>query len=261
MRPAETGVKSALILLSAALCFRGGAVAQEKLAPPTVDFAAISARGHALFDYDRAAARGTDALFALKPDSKGLAHYVCTRTDTGWVVLVPRWNEAHDQLLVMYEAREKEGKFVARKLDKPVPGDSDLLAKERALETATGDFPAPNRRYNIAVLPASGGQLYVYLYPGQTQENVWPLGGDIRYTISADGKTIVEKRKLHSMLRDYRIKSNQTAGYHLHDVNEVPEDTDVLFVLNRKPPMPEIIGTSRQLFTIDKDGSIEIGNK
>jgi hypothetical protein len=254
-------VKPAWILLSAALCLQGSAIAQEKPAQPHVDLAAVTARGHALFDYDQAAARGTDALFALKPDPRGLAHYVCTRTPSGWVVSVPRWNEAHDQLLVIYEAREREGKFVARKLDKPVPADSDLVARERALELATADFPAPSRRFNMAVLPASGGNLYVYLYPGQTRENVWPLGGDIRYTISPDGKTIVEKRKLHNTVRDHQIKENQKAGYHLHDVSDVPEDTDVFFVLNRQPAMPEIIGTSRQLYTIDKDGNIETGNK
>jgi hypothetical protein len=258
---AESCVKPAWILLSAALCFQGSAFAQEKPALPKVDLAAITARGHALFEYDQAAALGTDAIFALKPDPKGLAHYVCTRTPSGWVISVFRWNESHDQLLVVYEAQEKGGKFVARKLDKPVPADSGLLAKERALETATADFPRPNRRYNMAVLPASDGNLYVYLYPGQTREDVWPLGGDIRYTISSDGKTIVEKRRLHNALRDNVIRSNQKAGYHLHDVTDVPEDTDVFFVLNRKPPMPEIIGTSKQLYAIDKEGNIEIGNK
>ena len=254
-------MKPAWILLSAALSFASGMVAQEKPALPTMDFAAISARGHALFEYDQAAARGTDAIFALKPDPKGLARYVCAQTPSGWVISVPRWNEAHDQLMVVYEAREKNGKFVARKLDKPVPADGELVAKERALETATADFPSPNRRYNMAVLPASEGNLYVYLYPGQTRENVWPLGGDVRYTISSDGKTIVEKRKLHNMVRDNVIRDNQKAGYHLHDVTDVPEDTDVFFVLNRKPAMSEIIGTSRQLYSIDKEGNIEIGSK
>jgi hypothetical protein len=254
-------VKPSWIFLSAALCFQGGAFAQEKPAPPKVDFAGITARGHALFAYDQAAARGTDAIFALKPDPKGLAHYVCTLTPAGWVVSVPRWNEARDELLVVYEAREKSGKFVARKLDKPVPADSDLVAKERALELATADFPAPKRRYNMAVLPGPDGNLYVYLYPGQTREDVWPLGGDIRYTISSDGKTIVEKRKLHNSLRDYQVRNNQTAGYHLHDVTDVPEDTDVFFVLNRKPAMTEIVGTSKQLYSVDKEGKIELGSK
>ena len=257
----ETRVKSAWILVPAALCLTGAALPQEKPASPQPDLAAISARGQALFAYDQAAARGTDALFALKPDPKGLAHYICEKTPSGWTILVPRWNQSHDQLEVVYEARETKGKFVPRKLDQPAPADSHLVAMERALELATADFPAPQRRYNMAVLPAPDAKIYVYLYPGQTRENVWPLGGDVRYTISPDGKTILEKRKLHNSLRDYSIRDNQTAGYHLHDVTDVPEDTDVFFVLNRKPSMPEIIGTSKTLFTIQKDGRIELGSK
>ena len=254
-------MKTAWIFLSAALWLSGAASTQEKPAPPNPDLASTTARGRELYQYDRAAARGTDALLALKPDPKGLAHYVCTRTDSGWVISVPRWNEAHDQLVVVYEVREKNGKFIARKPDKPVPADSSLVAKERALELAVADFPSPRRRYNMAVLPAPDGNLYVYLYPGQTRENVWPLGGDIRYTISPDGKTIMEKRRLHNALRDNVIRTNQKAGYHLHDVSDVPEDTDVFFVLNRKPAMPEIVGTSKQLYSIDKEGNIEIGTK
>jgi hypothetical protein len=254
-------VKSPWILIPAAFSVIGAVMAQEKPPSPPTDLAAISTRGQALFEYDQAAARGTDALFALKPDPKGLAHYVCQKTSSGWVILLPRWNPARDQLEIVYEARETNGKFVARKLDKPLRADGDLVAIERALELATADFPAPQRRYNLAVLPARDANIYVYLYPGQTRENVWPLGGDVRYTISRDGKAIIEKRKLHNSLRDYTIRGNQTAGYHLHDVTDVPEDTDVFFVLNRKPAMPEIVGTSKKLFTIEKDGRIELGNK
>jgi hypothetical protein len=175
------------------------------------------------------------------------------------VVVFPQWNEAHDQLLAVYEAREKNGKFAALKLAKPVPADADLVSKERALELAIADFPAPNRPYNTAIVSAPGGQFYVYLYPGQTKENTWPIGGDVRYTISADGKTIVEKRKLHNTLQDMETRARQVGGYHTHAISDVPEDTDVFYVLNRKPAMPEFVGTAKQMFVIDKEGNIEIG--
>jgi hypothetical protein len=126
---------------------------------------------------------------------------------------------------------------------------------------AIADFPAPNRPYNTAILPTDDGRLFVYLYPGQTKENVFPLGGDVRYTVSADGRTILEKRKLHNALVDNEIRSSQRAGYHTHDVTDLPEDTDVLYVLDRKPSMPEFVGTSKQLFAIDKEGNIEAGKK
>ena len=253
-------MRRAWIVLLALMC-AGSAVAQEKPSEPKVDFTAITARGRALYAYDQAAWHGTDAIFALKPDTKGLARYICMNAPTGWVVVFPRWNEAHDQLLALYEAREKGGKFIARKLDRPVPLDADMVARERALELAIADIPPPKRPYNTAILPAPDGNLYVYLYPGQTRDKVWPLGGDIRYTISADGKTIVEKRSLHNTILEMEVKANQKAGYHTHAITNVPEDTDVLYVLNRKPAMPEFIGTAKQLFIIDQEGNIETGNQ
>lgn len=224
-----------------------------------MDYAAITARGRALYAYDQAAWRGTDAIFALKPDMKGLTRYICAKTPNGWMVVFPKWNEAHDQLFTVYEAREAGGKFVARKIERPVSLDADLVAGERALELAIADFPAPGRPYNTAILSAPGGNLFVYLYPGQTKDNVWPIGGDVRYTISSDGKTIMEKRRLHNTILDMEVKTNQKAGFHTHAITNVPEDTDVFYVLNRKPAMPELIGTAKQLFVIDQEGNIETG--
>ena len=251
-------MRRAWIVLLAGVC-AGSAIAQETPAATTVDFAAISARGRALYAYDQAAWYGTDAIFALKPDTKGLTRYLCMKTPTGWEVVFPKWNETHDQLVAVYEARETGGRFVARKLERPVPLDPDLAARERALELAIADFPAPTRPYNTAILPTADGNLYVYLYPGQTSDKVWPLGGDIRYTVSADGRTILEKRRLHNTILEMEVKANQKAGYHTHAITSVPEDTDVLYVLNRKPAMPEFIGTAKQLFIIDKEGNIETG--
>ncbi len=249
------------IFLLLDLCLITVALSQDKPADPGSDLAAISQRGRALYAYDQAAWHGTDAIFALKPDTKGLAHYLCIKTPSGWLVAFPKWNDAHDGLFIVYEAREKAGKFAARKLDKPFEADSDLVARERAIELAIADFPKPGRPYNTAVLPAPGGNFYVYLYPGQTRENVWPIGGDMRYTISSDGKNVIEKLKLHNAILDMETKENQVGGYHVDVLTAVPVDTDVFFVLNRKPSIPEYVGTPKQMFVIDKEGNIESGKQ
>ena len=241
------------------VCLQALAVGQKANSDARVDLAVIAARGRALYTYDQAAWHGTDAIFALKPDTRGLAHYICSRATAGWVVAFPRWNDTHDQLVVTYEARETAGKFVAHRFDKPSPAGKDLVAKERALELATQNFGKPARPYNSAILPAPGGNFYVYLYPGQTKANFWPIGGDVRYTISADGQRIVEKRQLHKGILELEVKPNQHAGFHSHELSNVPEDTDVLYVLNRKPAMPEFISTSKQLFIVDKNGNIATG--
>jgi hypothetical protein len=223
------------------------------------DLAGVTERGRALFAYDEAASRGTDAFFSLKPDTRGLAHYICIKTSAGWTVSFPKWNATHDRLMVVYEAKETGGKFVALKFDKPSAAKEDLLGKERALELATADFGKPVRPYNSAILPAPGGNLYVYLYPGQIKADVFPIGGDVRYTVSADGQHIIEKHQLHKTLMDLEVKPNQHAGFHMDDLSDVPQETDVLYVLNRRPSIPEFITTKKQLFTITKDGSIEMG--
>jgi hypothetical protein len=225
----------------------------------------VTERGRALYAYDQAAWHGTDAFLALHPDTTGLGHYVCRMTASGWVVSFGRWNETHDRFLVAYEAKEsgKPGEYEARKFDPPMDATNDLAAMERALELALHDFTALNRPYNSAILPASAGNFYVYIYPGQTKDTVWPIGGDVRYVISADGKQIIEKRQLHKTILDieYKPGDHPIAGVHSHILSDVPEDTDVLYVLNRRPLIPEYIGTAKRLFVVNIDGTIFVQKK
>ncbi len=227
--------------------------------------AGVTERGRALYAYDQAAWHGTDAFLALHPDRAGLAHYICRKPASGWVVSFGKWNEAHDRFFVVYEATDAghPGSFVARRYDPPAEVTDDLPAFERALELAAGDFPRQNRPYNTAILPAPGGNLFVYLYPGQTKDAIWPLGGDVRYTISPDGRQIVEKRQLHKTILDREFKpgSGVVGGAHSHFLSDVPEDTDVLFVLTRTPSMPEYIGTQKGVFAVHPDGTISITKK
>jgi hypothetical protein len=131
----------------------------------------------------------------------------------------------------------------------------------RAVNTATADFQktAEKRPYNAAVLPADSGQFYVYLVPAQTTNGIYPLGGDARYLVSPDGTKIVEKRQLHSTILEVRSTqpgAKTEGGFHTHILTDVPEDTDVFFVLTRNPPLPEFIGTKRGNYLINRDGLI-----
>ena len=221
--------------------------------------AGVTERGRALYEYDQAAWHGTDAFFALHPDTQGLTHYICVKTPAGWEVVFPKWNVTHDRLLAVYRAMESGGpdSYKAKKYDPPEEGPDDLVAKERALELAIGDFPAQSRPYNTAILPAEDENLYVYLYPGQVKADVWPLGGDVRYTISADGKRIVEKRQLHKSILDREFDRGAVSGFHTHVLSDVPEDTAVFFVLNRRPLISEYVGTlGGWIFVINTDGTI-----
>jgi len=252
-----------ILLTTTSVSAIGQAIGQTASQKATL--AAITARGRALYAYDQAAWKGTDAVFSLKPkpSTEGMTHYVCIKTPKGWRVIFPKWNDAHDKFVIAYEAVEKsDGTYAARALKPPIAADKAVQTEGLALELAVRDFQKPQRPYNTAILPAPGGNFYVYLYPGQIKANAWPIGGDTRYTISADGQRILEKRQLHKAILDAEPKagSNEVAGYHFHILSDVPEDTDVLYVLNRKPSMPEYIvagqDKNKLTYLVNIDGSI-----
>jgi hypothetical protein len=222
----------------------------------------VTERGRALYAYDQAAWHGTDAFLELNPDTNGLTKYICSKTASGWVVSFGGWNSARDKLLITYDALEtgQPGHFVAHRIDPPREATDEQTAMERALELASADFQRPQRPYNSAILPAPNGNFYIYYYPAQTKKTVWPIGGDVRYTISPDGKQIIEKRQLHKTILDmeYKPDSNAVAGMHSHILSDVPEDTDVLYVLTRKPSIPEYVGTQKRIFVINTDGTITV---
>jgi hypothetical protein len=121
------------------------------------------------------------------------------------------------------------------------------------------DFKGTARPYNVAVLPADSNQIYVYVVPAQTKEGIFPLGGDARYLVSADGLKIIEKRQLHISIIEFSTPldlQEVEAGYHTAVLDDIPEDTDVFHVLSRHPSVPELVATKHYVFRIEPDGTI-----
>lgn len=110
-------------------------------------------------------------------------------------------------------------------------------------------------------IPAADGQLYVYLEPGQTDADgdYFPLGADVRFLMSADGKSVLETRQMHKSLvpkAEVPPGTKVEAGYHAHVLSEVPEDSDVFVVLSRRPAIPEYVGSRTAIYVVNTDGSI-----
>jgi hypothetical protein len=104
----------------------------------------------------------------------------------------------------------------------------------------------------------------VYLYPAQIENGVYPLGADVRYRITQDGRKVVEKRQLHkSIIESAPVHPGEevAGGYHVHVLSELPEDTDVFFVLVRKPRVPEVIIAGHFTYTIDVHGVITLADR
>jgi hypothetical protein len=226
----------------------------------------VTARGRALFEYDQVAWHATDAVQAAHPPAQTVGRYIARKSDLGWQVAFGHLNDTHDKFLVAYEATQgaTPQEFTVKKLDPPQEDTSFYLAAAKAIDAALHDFQGQKRPYNVAVLPAPPNQLYVYVVPAQTENGVYPLGGDARYLVSADGNAIVEKRQLHKSVIENRGAlpkgATPAGGYHTHVLSDVPEDTDVFYVLTRKPSMPEMIGTTnKKLYEISPDGTIREG--
>ena len=242
-----------LVLVPASL-----ATAQRENPGSKSELAEITERGRRLAAYDVAAWHATDEVRALKPVEGSVARYIAKQTNDKWVVVFGRLNEKRDRFLIAYEATQAASpvEFKVKKHEPPQEDEGFYLAAAKAIDTALADFSGAQRPYNVAVLPASSGQMHVYVVPAQTQNGIYPLGGDVRYLISPDGSKIVERRQLHKTILEIKTTENTEGGFHTAILDDIPEDTDVFHVLTRKPSMREWIGTQKYIYIVEPDGSI-----
>ncbi len=256
------GVLTFLTLLAAR-------ASEQLIAPSSAELQALTERGRTLAEYDQAAWHAMDAVQTANPRTVEGQHYIAKKENERWTVLFGALNADKSKFLISYEAEQlaKTKEFKVTK-DEPAKEETTFyLFAARALEMALADFERANRPYNSAVLPMAGreakdqpGLLYVYLYPAQTKAGTYPLGGDVRYLISADGLKILNKRQMHKTVLDVaQVKGKKmVAGYHTHVLSDIPEDTDVLHVLQQDPPAPEVITTQHFVYEVASDGTIRI---
>jgi len=253
-------LKSLTVLFAVGFCALS--VAPQTVAPSLTDqLSAVTARGRLLAEYDIASWHSTDAVQASHPVESDVEGYVAQKTDKGWVVDYGKLSENRDRFLIAYEATQAGAadKFDVNKISPPREDTGFCWKAALARETARKDFHGENRPYNFSVLPADSGQFYVYIFPAQTVDKVYPFGGDVRYLVSPDGLNITEKVQLHKTILelDYRNPKIKVAGgYHTDIFSDIPVDTDVFFVLIRKPLMPEFVGARGHSFQIKIDGTI-----
>lgn len=239
--------------------FASFALAQRNSPGSNAELAEITERGRALAAYDVAAWHATDAVQAMSPAEGSVARYVAKKTDNGWTVMFGRFNEKRDKFLIVYEATQGASpvEFNVKKYDPPKEDTGFYFFGAKAIETAIADFKGENRPYNAVILPALSDQMYVYIVPAQTKNGIYPLGGDVRYLISKDGSKIIGKRQLHKTILEFQVTENTEAGFHTAVLDDIPEDTDVFYVLSRKPSVPEWIATQKYVYIIKPDGTIQ----
>jgi hypothetical protein len=223
--------------------------------PPTAEqLAAITGRGKLLAEYDQAAWHASDVLQKLNPPAENVGRYIAHKTEKGWVVAFGRLDTKQDRFLVAYEATQgkKPEDFDVKSVEPPSADAGFNRSAAKAVDTVLKEFvenfKGEQRPYNVAILPAEKSELWVYLVPAPTKAGVWPLGGDVRYRVSKDGSRIIDKRQLHNSVIEIpapeKGPDNQlAAGMHTHVLDDIPEDTDVFHVLQRKPAVPETLSS------------------
>lgn len=236
--------------------------AQEFQTPTTEELAAVTERGRMLYEYDQAAWHSTDAVQTANPKTVEGQRYIARKVNGNWTVVFGKLHDEGRRFAITYEASEQATlrDFAVRKEPEEREDQGFFLYAARAIEVAMKDFGKANRPYNVAVLPAQAEQLYVYLYPAQTAARVYPLGGDVRYLVAADGTKLLEKRQMHKTIIEVALRPGKktASGFHTHVLSDLVEDTDVFHVLTQEPPVPERIATPHFLYRVKADGTIEL---
>ncbi len=251
----------AILALAVIACPRPAAAQAQKPLPAESTLAGIEARGMALYGYDQAAWHGTDAVLALHPAEGLVTTYIARHEGAQWTVYFGRPNGDTTAFLVAFEARapDTSRQFTAVSIKPPRPDSGFLIRAARAISLSRAALGSVQRPYNVAVLPAANGSWWVYVYPAPTTDGVWPLGGDTRYLVSADGRAVVDQRRMHNAVIDYTSPASGdsvSSGWHTAILDDLPEDSDVFFVLERQPPLPEMIVSRSFMFRIATDGRI-----
>ena len=225
------------------------------------ELAAITARGRMLAEYDVASRYATDAVVGLKPAHGVVARNIARKSDGRWVVAFGRFNETKDAFLIVYEATQGGSleQFSVKTYDPPKNDTGFFYTAAKGIQISLESSHLEKRPYNTYVLPLDSGQFYVL--PAQATADVYPLGGDTRYLLSADGSKIIETRQLHkTILENQHAPSSDkktVAGYHMHVLTDVPEDTDVFHVLRQSSPLAEYVGTKSGTYVVNPDGTIK----
>lgn len=230
--------------------------------PATDKLNEITERGRLLAQYDTAAWQATDAVKALLPQEGVVKRYIARKIEEDWAVVFGHLDEQKKRFLIYYEVtKSNSGQYTQVKIFDSPKEDADFYMRAaKSIELALAKFNKGkeyNRPYNVALLPSMEGKWLVYFYPAPIKENVWPLGGDVRYLVSKDGTQILDKRIMHKDILEGAPPDNAVSGFHTAVMDDIPEDTDVLHVLARKPSVPEYISTQKYMYRIDVDGTIK----
>lgn len=225
-------------------------------------FVDVTSRGRLIAEYVRAVHTAVEwtRIESAVVGTPGL-HYLARRGETAWVVKIGTLDPKRESFLVRCEVSEP--------LENPSPevkcGDKAredtgfFMRGAKAIDLAWDDFRGNGRQYEAVILPHGDRGLYVYFLPAQTIPGRYEFGGDIRYLVSADGTSVLDKHSMHKSIIQFAVSDGSrvpAAGFHTHILTDVPEDSDISYVLLRKPSIPEFISTPTGKYVVQTEGTV-----
>lgn len=230
----------ALVVLSAG----ASAAAQPVSGPPirSFDVETIESLGRSIYDMDRFAWVGTDALLETVPQDRlaGLIGWIVVERDGAHIV---RFGQgAMDAPTPFYDVtfRGEAEPVVSRGQGR---FSDEEQAMFRAVALARGGVTQPcSNRYNSVILPDPDGDGWlVWMFAATTEPGVVPVGGHYRFTVAADGRTIEQADRLsRSCLTMDRPPSAAALGVS-HIVSDKPVEAHVFLSLSHGLPLFVII--------------------
>lgn len=203
-------------------------------------------------------------LLATNPDPYRVERYVAYHADSGWVVAFGRLSAERDTFYVSHigipaavNGQRVDTQYEFETFAQPAADVDFLVRAARAMDLATITMGMTKRPYSAAAIPDENGNWFVYLTPSADIANVWPLGDDMRYRVSADGERVLETRRMHAgMVKPSKDGAQLTSRRKaLHDT---PEDTDVFHMLVNRGSASAVVVTGKYQYLVSPDGSIKL---
>lgn len=236
------------------------ASADDTPAPVMIEewpLAKVSRIGQEIYRYDRAAWLATDVLLAA-PDKSVLQDL------RGWIV-VPEGEALKVRFIAAGENgvfrpgfdvvvnEQGAGPMTTAPENAPLPPDQ--LAMFKARQTAANNVGrlVCSGRFNTVVMddPDSDGWL-VWLLTATDQANVVPIGGHYRFTISADGASVMRRDMLSNSCINGQMPPDGAQPamlFFTQIVSKGPVETHVFqSILNR---VPIYIGAADKVFAVE----------
>ena len=207
-----------------------------------------SERGFEIYERDKAAWLATDAALASGLRQTSARGWISVRTETGWLVrFVASCDGAPCSVL---DVNLKNDRPTTNLLDPPEPLPVQQRNAWSARQLALSErISMCSDRYNTVVVPIEDGRWAVYLLAATLDPKAVLLGGHHRFTISANGNEILDRRAFSKSCLTLEKQANAGALMATHLLDPHPVETHVFASLQHNVTI--YVSTKNGLFVVE----------